>query len=567
MSVFHKGTQTSKTSTGSAKRFSSAETPAVRDILEQEHVKGEVDACSSLLLSDLIPEFRQALMDGEVIDLVFPGADVPVEMDGIENTQAVLLDPDQPSAVLRKLSAGRRYILLRNVLQNISDYRSVLREAFDRLATGGWLIVTVPHQFLAERKFRLPSRYGSKALRFYTPASLTAEIEEALDATAYRVRLLRDDDASYEYERSIHERPGGHQRIIAVLQKIARPPWAGQMNQDDMAEVVQDPDDAILPIDAGPTVTHVLAASTTSVKSILVLKLDHRGDYLMAQPALLKLRAHFPHAQITFVCGTWNAELAEASGIFDSVLSFNFFAEDASIKREPRRNVKQREFAELMRNRTFDLAVDLRYYEDTRDLMQFVSAQHKAGFDRWDSFPWMDIKLNLPCPTLDGRAAQGFWPVEAFSCPDRNRRDGSIACLPARVRPRSTAVWGPYVGLDEGTYELTLLIDKLGGTENIEVDVVCDQAETKLFAGRVSVNAANKPVVKFTLPKRTHDLEVRIFTPWFYQLGFHFRGIQYRRHGIIVGEHQLETMQLLVELIAMRLRLPYLQETQKEYQL
>lgn len=517
--------------------------------------------------SDLIPNFAQAQADGEVIDLFLPGGDVPTETDGIENTQAILLDPAKPSASLKKLPSGRRYILMRNVLQQLKDYRSVLQAAFDRLAIDGWLIVTVPHQFLAERKFRLPSRYGSKSLRFYTPASLLAEIEEALDTNEYRIRLLRDDDQDYEYDRPIGERAEGHQRIVVAVQKIARPPWAGQMLEGDLAEVPYDREDIIVPAGAGPTVTHILASSSITVGDILVIKLDHRGDYLMAKPALLQLRAHFPGARITFVCGSWNADLARSSGIFDEVLPFDFFAEDASVKREPPRNVTQRQFAEMMRDRTFDLAIDLRYYEDTRELLQLVHAPHKAGFDYWDRFPWLDIKLNVPSPTVNGKAAQGFWPAGAFTCPDRNRRNGSIACPPTPpFRSSSTAAWGPYVGLDEGAYEVTLEVDKLRGADHIVVDVVCEQANTELFSGRVRLNGAGQPTVSFYLPKRAHDLEIRVFTPSFFRSGFHFRGMYYRREGVIVGAHQSETMLLLVELAAMRLRQPYMQELQREDQ-
>jgi hypothetical protein len=83
-------------------------------------------------LSDLIPHLSRALSDGEVIDLILPGSDIPLEVDGIENTQAVLLDPAQPSATLKRVSAGRQYVLIRNILQQIRDYRAVLRTAGGR---------------------------------------------------------------------------------------------------------------------------------------------------------------------------------------------------------------------------------------------------------------------------------------------------------------------------------------------------------------------------------------------------------------------------------------------------
>jgi hypothetical protein len=532
-----------------------------------EHARfayGPGDYCAQSL-SALIPHLPQAMADGEVIDLILPGSDVPLEADGIENTQAVLLDPVEPSATLRKMSAGRRYILIRNILQQLADYRSILQAAFDRLAVDGWLVVTVPHQFLAERKFRLPSRYGSKSLRLYTPASLIAEIEEALDPTEYRIRLLRDDDEAYEYDRPIGERPEGHQRIVIAVQKIARPSWAAQMDQDDRAEVAYDKNDTTMPTDTGPTVTHILSASNAAVKSILALKLDHRGDYLMAQPALSQLRAHFPDAHITFVCGTWNYDLAHASGVFDEVIPFDFFAEDASLKREPRRDEIRRQFADLMHVRSFDLAIDLRCLEDTRDLMRGVNARHKAGFDRWNEFPWLDIKLNLPFPTLDGRAMHSFLQADAFSCPEDHRRDDSIVCPAASLlRPKTLAVWGPYVELHEGDYEVTIHVDAPQRLKRIKADIVCNKARTTLFSGPVPLSGARDPVIKLKITERVQDLEIRLYAPPVFRPAYRFRGMRFRSAGVIIGQHQFETMMLLVELVAMRLRMPYLHELQQE---
>ena len=542
------------------------------DTLQTDHsaIEHAEPACgpsdhSAQSLRGLIPHLRQAMADGEVIDLILPGSEVPLEADGIENAQVVLIDPAEPGATLRKMSAGRRYILVRNILQQLSDYRSVLQAAFARLAVDGWLVITVPHQFLAERKFRLPSRYGSKSLRLYTPASLMAEIEEALDPAEYRIRLLRDDDEAYEYNRPIEERPEGHQRIVVAVQKIARPSWAEQMDQGDLAEVAPDKSDTKMPTDTGPTVTHILSASNASVHSILALKLDHRGDYLMAQPALSQLRAHFPDARITFVCGTWNRDLAEASGVFDEVIPFDFFAEDASLKREPRRDEIRRGFADLMQGRTFDLAIDLRCFEDTRDLMRTVNARHKAGFDRWNEFPWLDIKLNLPFPSTDGKAMHGFLQADAFSCPEANRRDDSIVCpASSLLRPKSLVVWGPYVELHKGDYEVTIHVDAPKRLKRIKANITCNKARTTLFSGFVDVSGTSDPVIGLKVDERVQDLEVRLYAPPFFRPAFRFRGMRFRSAGVIIGQHQFETMMLLVELVAMRLRLPYLHEIQQE---
>ena len=527
--------------------------------------RGQDLAKKGVTFESIIPEFAQALVNGDVIDLILHGSDVPIERDGITRTQAILLDPDQPQLTAEHIAYGCQYLLMRNMLQNVKDYRSLLRVSFGRLAIDGWLLITVPHQFLAERKFRLPSRYGSKALRFYTPASLTAEIEEALDITQYRIRFLKDDDEHYNYDRPIHDRPEGHQRIILALQKIRRPAWADAMDDGDQVEVPYDRNDRILPTKAAPAVTHVLASVPATIKSILVLKLDHRGDYLMAQPALRLLRVRFPDAQITLVCGSWNVGDAQSSGLFDTILPFNFFGEDASIGHEPDRKEAHRQFAEMVQAKAYDLAVDLRYYEDTRDLLLLARAKHRVGFDFWDNFTWLDIKLNLPSPTREGNATQNYWLPEAFSCHGPNRRDGAIVCAwPRGLAWRPALVWGPYANLGAGQYELTLQIDADAQARKLVVDILCDSARTKLFVGTVNVDASGEGVVSFHLPSQAHDVEVRIFSPHPFERRFRFCGARYRRMGAVVGVHQRESMLLLVELTAMRLQLPYVHEQQEE---
>ncbi|MDR3429576.1 hypothetical protein [Silvimonas sp.] len=514
----------------------------------------------------VIPEFAQALVNGDVVDLILPGADVPIERDGITRTQAILLDPDQPHLTAERIAYGCRYLLMRNLLQNVKDYRSLLRTSFARLAIDGWLLITVPHQFLAERKFRLPSRYGSKALRFYTPASLAAEIEEALDITQYRIRFLQEDDALYDYGRPIRDRPEGHQRIILALQKISRPAWADEMDLGDSVEVPYDRNDRILPANLAPAVTHVLASAPATIKSILVIKLDHRGDYLLAQPALRQLRARFANSHITLVCGTWNAGDAQSSGLFDQIVPFNFFGEDASAKREPNREIAARQFADLMEGHSFDLAIDLRFFDDTRHLLSLVRAKYRAGFDGLANFSWLDIKLNLPSPTRDGQATQGFWPSEAFSCHERHRVDGAILCaLPPKLSVRNElVVWGPYASLEAGQYELVVQVDARARGRHVMVDVVCDQAQITLFVGKIKVDAKGEGVVGLHVPDHLHGVELRVYSQRPFERGYRFRGVRYRKMGSIVGVHQRESMMLLVELVAMRLQLPYSQDQQRD---
>ena len=54
------------------------------------------------------------------------------------------------------------------------------------------------------------------------------------------------------------------------------------------------------------------------------------------------------------------------------------------------------EFAQRMVGKSYDLAVDLRLDDDTREVLHKIDARNHAGFDRSDDFPWMTIRLNTP---------------------------------------------------------------------------------------------------------------------------------------------------------------------------
>src|SRR5438876_8889458 len=65
-------------------------------------------------------------------------------------------------------------------------------------------------------------------------------------------------------------------------------------------------------------------------RRLLVLKLDHLGDFIIAMPAMQALRDHFPNDEITLVCGSWNRSLAESTGLFDAIVVYDFFPPSSS---------------------------------------------------------------------------------------------------------------------------------------------------------------------------------------------------------------------------------------------
>ncbi|HVZ10617.1 glycosyltransferase family 9 protein [Rhodopila sp.] len=111
---------------------------------------------------------------------------------------------------------------------------------------------------------------------------------------------------------------------------------------------------------------------------ILILKLDHIGDFIVGMPAIAHLRAAFPDASMTLVCASWNRPWAERTGWFDEVVAFNLFTQ----RNADWGGTTPEQFAEFAQLGLsgFDLAIDLRHDTDTRPLLAMAGANFRAGF-------------------------------------------------------------------------------------------------------------------------------------------------------------------------------------------
>lgn len=109
------------------------------------------------------------------------------------------------------------------------------------------------------------------------------------------------------------------------------------------------------------------------IKKILILRMEHIGDYALSLPAIAGIRKKYPKAEIDIVVGHWNKSLAEATPYVDNVIVF----ENPLVKR----NIGKfrviwelffkRKYAKLLgeiNRKGYDLLVDF----SDRNFMKFI---------------------------------------------------------------------------------------------------------------------------------------------------------------------------------------------------
>lgn len=445
-------------------------------------------------------------------------------------------------------AAGSQKVLFAPwLLQDISDYRYALQRWFACIEVGGFLVVTVPHAFLHDRRAQLPSRWRPTQKRLYTPASLLAEVEEALVPNSYRVRWLGDEDTGYDYALGCNAPPVGRQDIALVVERINPPAWT---LSESSAPAEPAPDAIFEPVRTQIEPT----AIKSPVQTILLLKLDHLGDFVMSVPAIRAVRARFPAAHVTLVVGPWNEALATELQIAEKVVPFDFFTRNPGEDGYLDAATRAEAFAALI-NDHHDVAIDLRTFTDTRFLLARVDAGHRAGIGTRAVFPFLDIALPLDSDAERlGYAEIVTFQAAQFKHEDRCAREvGSIRCrTDGSLQPRVAIVWGPYWRLEIGDYLLQPAMEMntaQGGM--LGFDVVVDQRECT--SGTFDVWSA--------------DLEFRVDQPGAFEFrlwtvdgqplpDFDFRGCRLFRKGVPAELHQSESQQLLIELTAMRLAAP-----------
>lgn len=128
-------------------------------------------------------------------------------------------------------------------------------------------------------------------------------------------------------------------------------------------------------------------------KRILVMRVDQLGDLITSIPAMLRLRDHFPDAELSCLVSPNYASFIEELGIFRETFTLDFPYQQDVGKRHVTLN-RQAELRRLLGARRFDVAIDLCFGHMSRPLLRLTQARFTVGF--WpQEFPWLDFGMDV----------------------------------------------------------------------------------------------------------------------------------------------------------------------------
>lgn len=494
--------------------------------------------------------YDRFLAGDKVLDIGFSGYlddVVPITPKAI----GVGLDyPGYDGKVLPFPDNSQDAVFASHCLEHIPDYRTVIADWFRVLRVGGFLVVAVPHQYLYERRLDLPSRFNADHRRFYTGASLLREIEEAVDPGLYRVRWLQDNDRNFDYNIPPKDHACGCYEIQLVIEKITPPAYIDEINDNTLVAPatpgiwVDRPAPGAMP----PVIA---VASGEAPQSVILFKLDHLGDFIAASPVLADLRHAFPGAHLTLVCGSWNAQSAQETGIFDEIIPFSVFERNARLNELIDLDEALADLDGLLRGKSYDLAIDLRINSDTRVVLKHVNARCRAGFGTAAEFPYLDITLPMVSPSESGRSERSIINATVFQSGVGTHHGYAIEIPAATYSSGTTLVWGPYSALDAGDYLLNLLVeDDSRAIPEFGFDIACNGGNTLLARGECRQIAGDG--ISIRLDNRISDLEIRLWGRDVPTRDVSMRGCLITKWGVLEGPHQTELMAMLVALVRHR---------------
>jgi ADP-heptose:LPS heptosyltransferase len=230
---------------------------------------------------------------------------------------------------------------------------------------------------------------------------------------------------------------------------------------------------------------------TRHAPRILVIKMDHLGDFLLAIPALSKLRARYPYAVLDVVVGSWNIDVARKLNIFENVYSFDFFRRKSSATAA----MDAEELAGLLSQLPqYDIAIDMRRQPDTRFFIARVKAELKVGYETLDASidQLLDIALPMERDVAHRRTVLNETPISLQILRLVDCLPGSIndfvrlpELMPPQIRQVGTVAIFPKAGTDVREWgrakflDLIHRLDLSGSVKAVDVFFVSSSESTE----------------------------------------------------------------------------------------
>jgi ADP-heptose:LPS heptosyltransferase len=136
------------------------------------------------------------------------------------------------------------------------------------------------------------------------------------------------------------------------------------------------------------------ALNRDEIRNILIVKLDHIGDCIIAFPALRRLQRHFPQARITVLTSRASKSVWALEPCVAHTIEFDFFHARSALGELELADEDWQKLRERLVPARFDLAVDLRKHPETRDVLRHTGARYLAGFDHRNLFAWLDVAID-----------------------------------------------------------------------------------------------------------------------------------------------------------------------------
>ena len=130
------------------------------------------------------------------------------------------------------------------------------------------------------------------------------------------------------------------------------------------------------------------------IRKILVVKLDHIGDCIIAFPALRRLQQCFPDARITVLTSRASLSVWAMEPSVAETIEFDFFHARSAMGELKLSEQDWQKLSHRLLPEQFDLAVDLRKHPETRTVLQHTGARYLAGFDHRNLFAWLDVAID-----------------------------------------------------------------------------------------------------------------------------------------------------------------------------